>query len=615
MYVPRSTTKPEGVSKQRPLGPWLEQTCEVHNFAVLKSPSEIPDVLALAQMAILNPGTPIEHFAYSTGMPVPKLQYHIKFSPNIIQLDIEGSGLPNLSFYDLPGVINVSEVPEEEYVVALVKNLVKEYIQQEDCINLLTITMSDDPANSSASQLIRALKAEARTLGCLTKPDMLQGVESSEQWEATLDGKRFQLGYGYHVIKNNPDPSVSHDEARREEEAFFENEVPWSTTLGRHHGSFGTKSLQNALSRLLTKQIQKCLPRIRDKVSEKADAIAAELKDLPLPFDGLISGLIIGDLHKFERELEKEIDGGSESCDFQKNFYDIALKFQTHLAQRKPLLYVSPPKDQQLQRQAISRSSSVVDTPTPTTAKPRISKATAQAPVVIDSDEDAEVFQTSSQGSSKKRRIDPSFESSPRKASRFGSDTSRKSFQLQEVRGIIQSTYIGLPGQVHPKAVEKMIAMSMEHWSDPLKEFFKEVKMLTENMVALAIQKIFSTKQMTRFYDEVSSICESFIDKAFSDQLQLSERLLRWELSKPKTLNNEGMHRALDQARADLFARRRAARQILYILEHERKTGQDLDDETRREKAKKVPDDKLPAEEFGPELQAVAVSLSSIFHF
>lgn len=62
--------------------------------------------------------------------------------------------------------INVSEVAHEEYLVTLVKNLVKQYISTQDCINLLAIPMTDDPANSSASQLLRDVKgARERTIG------------------------------------------------------------------------------------------------------------------------------------------------------------------------------------------------------------------------------------------------------------------------------------------------------------------------------------------------------------------------------------------------------------------------------------------------------------------
>ena len=186
----------------------------------------------------------------------PSDTHQVKFSPNVVRLDISGPGLPNLSFYDLPGVINQSEVAEEEYLVNLVKNLVKEYIKADNCINLLAIPMTDDPANSSASRLIREVKAEARTVGVLTKPDRYQRGESLDQWIQVLTGKKFRLGFGYFVIKNNPDPRVDHATSRAEENVFFSEEEPWATTLNAYNDRFGTLKLQTNLSHRLTAQIK-----------------------------------------------------------------------------------------------------------------------------------------------------------------------------------------------------------------------------------------------------------------------------------------------------------------------------------------------------------------------
>ena len=49
--------------------------------------------------------------------------------------------------YDLPRVINVSELAEEAYLVNSVRNLLKDYIKADECINLLALPMTDDPAN------------------------------------------------------------------------------------------------------------------------------------------------------------------------------------------------------------------------------------------------------------------------------------------------------------------------------------------------------------------------------------------------------------------------------------------------------------------------------------
>ena len=115
--------------------------------------------------------------------------------------------------------------------------------------------MTDDPANSTAFDLVRKVKAEKRTVGVLTKPDRVQQSESFEQWVDVLSGRKFKLGFGYHVIKNNPDPDVDHATARQEEREFFQGS-PWNDELIRYGDRFGTLQLQTTLSHQLTAQIR-----------------------------------------------------------------------------------------------------------------------------------------------------------------------------------------------------------------------------------------------------------------------------------------------------------------------------------------------------------------------
>ena len=248
--------KSEGATRDRPLGRWLQQDTEELHFHTIQHKDDVPAVLRLAQLATLNPGT--SHESYRPGqVPAPSESLQVKFSPNIVRLDISGPELPNLAFYDLPGVINVSDVAEETYLVNLVRNLVKDYVQSEDSINLLALPMTDDPANSSALRLIRELKAESRTVGCLTKPDRLQEGESVDQWTQLLQENRFRLGHGYFVVKNDPNPEIDHKTARMDEKSFFETHEPWTTSLRNFSRKFGTPVLQSMLSQTLTSQIRK----------------------------------------------------------------------------------------------------------------------------------------------------------------------------------------------------------------------------------------------------------------------------------------------------------------------------------------------------------------------
>lgn len=57
---------------------------------------------------------------------------------------------------------------EERYLVKLVKNLVKDYIKADNCINLLALAMTDDAANSSAMGIIKEMGAQNRTIGMMS---------------------------------------------------------------------------------------------------------------------------------------------------------------------------------------------------------------------------------------------------------------------------------------------------------------------------------------------------------------------------------------------------------------------------------------------------------------
>lgn len=611
--------KTEGATRAKPLGPWAVQENEILPFATIKSQSEVPGVLRAAQLAVLNPKDPPEKYAYTLWRPEQEQSYQVKFSPNVIRLDIAGPSLPNLSFYDLPGIINVADVPEEAYLVDLVKNLVKGYIVQEDCINLLAISMTDDPANSSASSLIRDVKAEGRTLGCLTKPDRLQQQESLDQWIQILRGERFRLGYGYHIIKNNPDTSVAHSIARDEEVRFFQKKDPWATTFKGHSQRFGTHNLQNTLSQLLTAQIKKSLPKIYKNVQQKASEIDLALRSLPEPLSGNLAAVVMGELMKFESELKIQIDGGSDSCTFQNDLHTHGEIFRDALVSLRPMAMLSQSYQQTPQRSQGGRNSGLggqANTPTPAI---RLANRT-QIDLVdsgSSSDEDSEdEYQSpSASAAGRRRRHHAGSDVQPRKIRKTENhrlqsrDTSQaKKFSLAEVRDIIRTTYIGLPSQVHPKATEKMIRMSTEHWFAPAQHFLDQTKYLCKRMIEEIIHSVFGHRQSTRYFFELLEQSESYLKEICDSQLEMAKRILSWEQDKPRTLAKDNLSKALQEARSLLYERRRYWRAKDYLAQLDQKSSRSSQDQNKDDRINKFTDDDLPAEEFGPELDTLAVS-------
>lgn len=83
---PGKGARSEAASRNRPLGPWIAQDIEDFYFATLRSKEEVPNVLRLAQLATLNPGSPPD--IYLPGCPDPGDRKQVQFSPNVVQLEV-----------------------------------------------------------------------------------------------------------------------------------------------------------------------------------------------------------------------------------------------------------------------------------------------------------------------------------------------------------------------------------------------------------------------------------------------------------------------------------------------------------------------------------------------
>ena len=228
-------------SSYQPFGPWIEHVHEDLHFASLTDPVHIVDALERAQLAILNPSSSYEK--YKPGNPLVQREREVQFSPNVIRLDVCGPGLSNSSFYDLPGVIKSTEDAEEANFVPLIRKLVKRYIQDDSCINLLALAMTHDVCESSALALVKEAKAEARTIGCLTKPDEINPREELGPWIRLLQSDEDQLGFGYYVVKNSPTPAVDSVTTRNEEASFFQKKEQLTIALSGYSHRFGISQL------------------------------------------------------------------------------------------------------------------------------------------------------------------------------------------------------------------------------------------------------------------------------------------------------------------------------------------------------------------------------------
>lgn len=129
-------------------------------FMSCDNPDDLERIIVRAQRAV----TSLHDYEDFAKPNIEHLNgaFSCRFSPNVICISITYPGLPALSFYDLPGVIGQSETPDD---VTFVKDLVSEYVKDPEALILVTCSMENDIANSTAGGIARTLKATDRCVG------------------------------------------------------------------------------------------------------------------------------------------------------------------------------------------------------------------------------------------------------------------------------------------------------------------------------------------------------------------------------------------------------------------------------------------------------------------
>ena len=350
------------------------------------------------------------------------------------------------------------------------------------------------------------------------------------------------------------------------------------------------------------------LPHIREQIERRALSIREKLRELPEPLDGNLPARLYGELLKFEFELTRHFDG-VQDCPFQREWHNLSLDFRRMMADSYPLVTIKT--DLTPRREARSSSTLGEMLGTPTTVR-------NQALISIDSDSDTTMPVKTSPSSRQRmsqKRAHPSNHSTPQKVARTSeaprserSKSGRKCFELDEIRGIHQDRYVGLPGETEPKATEKMIQLSMAHWEEPLSQYIQRTGSLCQNMIYERVISVFGHHQNTQFYSELMDICGSFLTDAIDDQLKIAKQILKWEHKKPITLNEVAMEVEKEKAIGYLQNKRRESLVKAWLDKEEERTGKQTTGAARTDKMAKVTDAQLGPDAYSLEIKAMGVS-------
>ncbi|CAG8548187.1 1087_t:CDS:2, partial [Cetraspora pellucida] len=258
----------------------LHRPIESKFGSLIVDPDNVELMARRAQKALLNPRKNSDlYFNWDFGnknYDDDSKSNTIKFTKNVVCIEIKGPDVPNLSLIDLPGII------KDEKFILLIEELVKEYIQKDKSIIVATISCKDDIDNQAIVSLAKNADISGiRTLGVLTKPDTIE-EGTHDKWLKIMRNEAHRLDLGYFVVKN---PSQKHlndgitfEDARQDEIIFFEQGF-WKKFHLRDR--IGVIKLRLKLSDLLIQSIIRGLPSVRKEIEVKLFETRQELEKIP----------------------------------------------------------------------------------------------------------------------------------------------------------------------------------------------------------------------------------------------------------------------------------------------------------------------------------------------
>lgn len=255
--------------------------------------------------------------------------------------------------------------------------------------------------------------------------------------------------------------------------------------------------------------------------------------------------LIVERVLRFENQIKTHIDGGDPQYPLKKDLHQAIIKFRRVLEESRPAID-EPWEEDLIDRTAaykdtlLKRKANGVDHPETPTKKPR-----KKATIVLDSESD---------------ELPPAQINNGRQpdAAKTVNNPYATIFTVAQIHDIVQGSFIGLPNQTDPKVLERMIKLSLKNWEKPLDQFLDRTERLFQRIFTAEIKKNFGNWSSTQLHSRVIEVCSAFLEEAMVTERESAKRALQLELRSPTAYDLESLNEAVEKARAEVKADRRA---------------------------------------------------------
>ncbi|EFX06352.1 interferon-induced GTP-binding protein mx2 [Grosmannia clavigera kw1407] len=210
------------------------------------------------------------------------------FTEDTLKIEKCGPNEDYLTVIDVPGIFRtttagVTTAKDQD----LVRNMVKEYIKNSRTIILAVLPSNVDVATQEILTLAESYdKAGERTLGILTKPDLVTERSAKLSVCSLVEGKKKPLTLGYFVVRNRGGDDEDEDDEDDKKggsssnlyqrEAMFQEE-PWRSLPDDR---VGISALRERLQELLGQITHREFPKLRAETRQLLEEARTQLREL-----------------------------------------------------------------------------------------------------------------------------------------------------------------------------------------------------------------------------------------------------------------------------------------------------------------------------------------------
>ena len=264
-------------------------------------------------------------------------------SAHCITLKIYAPSLPPLTMTDLPGLVSVAitDRGQPKDMKEQLRELVKTYTSSPSTLIMAIIAARPDIEADMSMELIKQIDPNGeRTIGILTKLDLMNHDSDIRCYLENKVSRDLQLTHGYFGVRNKNYPTIA--ETISSEKAYLQSHPVYQQP--HYQSRLGIPNVSSSLSSILLQAISAALPAVLAALQQKEDEITQELSVLgtSIPLQKEVRSSIVQELvHQFTKQYVHALEGRGSGHSTGTRIHDVITSYRTQLLSANPFTHVT----------------------------------------------------------------------------------------------------------------------------------------------------------------------------------------------------------------------------------------------------------------------------------